>query len=169
MSGGWQTREVNRNRIVKLGEDEKKGEVMSFEGLLVAIKEHERFSDQVAYVFKGEDGELYEIAGTTVINDQLRFTDVGKILRLEFTGWVRGKSGRPYKSVVVHLWSGQPTDELLVKYPDYGKVKPQTGIRRSTTVRRDPPPGGQSSRPSTPREATRDDFAGYEDAEDLPF
>ena len=83
------------------------GQLQEVEGVLIARTESTMYKGNYLYVIQTPDGEELTIGGTAALNARLCDGDVGKLVRLEFTGWGESKSGK-FKQISVSVWKDAP-------------------------------------------------------------
>lgn len=114
---GWQKREGSTNLVI-LGDAE--GNARKAAGLLAAVTTDRRYPDNKRYELVQQDGSSISLAGSTAINSQLGPDDVGRFVKITFTGWEKGRNGR-YKTFEIEVYEGEPTADML-KWPRYAEL-----------------------------------------------
>lgn len=142
----WTKREVNTNLVI-LGDGE--GNVRSAAGLLASVTRDPRYPDNRRYELVQKDGTSKSIAGSASINSQLGVDDVGKFVKLAFTGWGTSGNGK-FKQIEVQVYEGAATEEMK-KWPRYNEVH-RNGQPKASLVA-----------PPTPEQPVEDED------DDLPF
>lgn len=143
---GWSKREVSANLVI-LGDAE--GNAKSVGGLLASITPDPRYPDNRRYELVQKDGTSRSLAGSASINSQIGVGDVGKFVKLAFTGWGHSSNGR-FKEISVEVWDGAVTDEMK-KWPRWAEF--QNGAPKASA---------KSEPPSTEQPPEEED-------DDLPF
>lgn len=106
----WEKREAVPSNLLILGD--AAGQVKAASGVLVAIQRDRRYENNKNFTLVGKGGEERVVAGFTSLNGMLDASDVGKFVKIVFTGWGKGPNGK-YKIVDVEVFSGTPTKEMM--------------------------------------------------------
>ena len=114
---GWQKREVDTDLVI-LGDGERNAK--SVAGLLAAVTRDPRYPDNRRYELVQKDGTSKSVAGSASINSQLGVDDVGKFVKLAFTGWGASGNGR-FKQIDVQVFEGEVTPEMKA-WPRYAEL-----------------------------------------------
>ena len=130
---GWSKREVSANLVI-LGDAE--GNVKSVGGLLAGISPDPRYPDNRRYELVQKDGSSKSLAGSASINSQLGVGDVGKFVKLAFTGWGHSANGR-FKEISVEVFEGEATDDMK-KWPRWSEF--QNGAKAKVKASAEPLP-----------------------------
>ena len=137
---GWSKREVSANLVI-LGDAE--GNVKSVGGLLANVSPDPRYPDNRRYELVQKDGTSKSLAGSASINSQLGIGDVGKFVKLSFTGWGHSSNGR-FKEISVEVWEDAVTEDMK-KWPRWAEF--QNGATKAKA----------SGEPPTPEQPAEDD------------
>lgn len=129
---GWSKREVSANLVI-LGDAE--GNAKSVGGLLAGISPDPRYPDNRRYELVQKDGTSKSLAGSASINSQLGVGDVGKFVKLAFTGWGHSANGR-FKEISVEVFEGEATDDMK-KWPRWSEF--QNGAKAKAPANVPPP------------------------------
>lgn len=133
---GWDKREPVTDLVV-LGDDE--GNRKRVGGLLIGLPRDKGYN-KTNYEIIEQSGELITLSGSASIARQLDEQDVGKFVKLEFTGWGKSPNGK-YKAIEVNVWDGEPSD-VMKKWPRfaefYGKTNGKPLVASRPAVASDP-------------------------------
>lgn len=157
---GWTERESASNLVV-LGDDREQTKRAA--GLLLAIEADRRYPEKDNYRIITQKGEEILVSGSANLARQISKSDLGKFVKLEFTGWEKSANGK-YKVIKVSVFDGAPTD-VMTKWPRYAEV--QASLRAA--------PAPKAGAPERTKQAeTRDDFEDFPSAladedDGLPF
>lgn len=119
---GWTKREVEQNLVI-LGDGE--GNVAKVSGLLASVKPDPRYPDNKRFELIDRDGTAKSVAGSAAINSQLGAQDIGRFVRLVFTGWGKSPNGR-FKVIDVFVYDGDITDDMR-KWPQWTELNSKNG------------------------------------------
>ena len=104
----WKKRETS-GEITKLGDAE--GHVRKVGGRLVAIRDG-KYENRL-FVLEQEDGTVKTVAGNNMLEEQVRESDIGKFVKIEFDGWeTAAKSGNQYKKIYAYFWEGELSERM---------------------------------------------------------
>lgn len=160
---GWQKRESASNLVV-LGDD--KEQTRRTGGLLLAIEPDRRYPEKDNYRIITQKGEEILISGSANLARQISKGDLGKFVKLEFSGWERSPNGK-YKVIDVSVFDGELSD-VMKKWPRLAEV--QASLRAAPAAK-----AGASTRPDKqPAQQQHDEFEDFpsalaEEDDDLPF
>jgi len=115
---GWTKREASANLVI-LGDAE--GHTRRVAGLLASVVPDPRYPDNRRYELVQQDGSSKVVAGSASINSQLGIGDVGKFVKLSFTGWERGRNGH-YKVITVEVYEGEPSAPMQ-NWPRFAELR----------------------------------------------
>jgi hypothetical protein len=149
----WAKREPVTNLVVLGDEDGNKKKVG---GLLIGCPRDRMYPDKTNYELVQQDGEVQVLSGSASLRNQLGEADIGKFVKMEFTGWGKSANGK-YKAIEVFVYDGEPND-MMKKWPRFGEF-------------------GNGAKPKAAAKATApatDDFEEFpgalqDDEDDLPF
>jgi hypothetical protein len=146
----WQERQMED--AIALGDDTMKGQKLKAGGL---YKERRETDTGMIYTFVQKDGEEKHVWGSAAIDNQIRETDMGKFIKLEFHGWGVTKRGQKFKQITVSVWDGPPTDEMR-KWPQWEEMHKK--LRNAEHGDNEPP-----------LDPTQGEVDGPDEEDDLPF
>lgn len=149
----WAKREPVTNLVV-LGDEE--GNVKKTGGLLIGCPKDRMYPDKTNYELVKQDGEVVTLSGSASLRNQIGEGDIGKFVKMEFTGWGKSANGK-YKAIDVFVYDGEPTDAMK-QWPRYAEFA--NGAKK-------PAPVKAAAKPS-------DDFEEFpgalnDDDDSLPF
>lgn len=144
----WQKREAVTNLVI-LGDGE--GSVKKASGLLIATPPDRGYPDKNNYVLVQQNGDEITVSGSASLARQINEQDVGRFVKLEFTGWGKSANGK-FKMIEVNVYEGEPTDAMK-KWPRFAEFQKN------------------GKKPGVTKEQVQDEFdaAPIEDDGDLPF
>lgn len=125
---GWTKREVDTNLVI-LGDGE--GNVKSAAGLLASVTKDPRYPDNRRYELVQKDGTSKSVAGSASINSQLGVGDVGKFVKLSFTGWGSSGNGK-FKKIEVEVHDGEGATADMLAWPRYAELNGNGGIKATS-------------------------------------
>jgi hypothetical protein len=149
----WTKREPVTNLVV-LGDEE--GNKKKVGGLLIGCPKDRMYPEKTNYELVQQDGEVQVLSGSASLRNQIGEGDIGKFVKMEFTGWGKSANGK-YKAIEVNIWDGEPTDAMK-KWPRYAEFA-----------------NGNGKKAAAPKAAApKDDFEEFPGAlndgdDDLPF
>lgn len=152
----WTKREAVTNLLV-LGDEE--GNKRKAGGLLIGCPRDRMYPDKTNYELVQKDGEVLTLSGSASLRNQLGDADVGKFVKMEFTGWGKSPNGK-YKVIEVFVFDGEPSEDMK-KWPRYAELQDALKPKKAA-------PNGKA------KAAPKDDFEEFpgslqDDDDDLPF
>ena len=102
----WTKRKVE-GTVVMLGKGKDKTQTV--QGLLAAIKKTKL---ALLYELVQDNGESFLVYGCTDIYNQVGADDIGKFVKMTYTGEIETKSGNPMKLIDCNVWSGPLLPEM---------------------------------------------------------
>lgn len=125
MSDAW-GKPLRDSSFITVGDDEEKGQVREFVGLLLDIEIDDKFAEDdkdkdkaprrkyKCEVAGGGEKYLGDNARLSVINEDM----IGKLIRVVFVGWIKGNRGNKIKDVKVYaLAPNEAPAELVAQFP----------------------------------------------------
>lgn len=144
----WSKREPVTNLVV-LGDGD--GDKKKVGGLLIGCPKDRMYPEKTNYELVQQDGEVITLSGSASLRNQLGESDVGKFVKMEFTGWGKSANGK-YKAIDVNVFEGEVTDPKMKAWPRYAEFQKN------------------GKKPATQKDAEQEfDAEPVEDADDLPF
>jgi hypothetical protein len=98
----WTKREPVTNLVV-LGDEE--GNKKKVGGLLIGCPKDRMYPEKTNYELVQQDGEVQVLSGSASLRNQIGEGDIGKFVKMEFTGWGKSANGK-YKAIEVNIWDG---------------------------------------------------------------
>lgn len=146
----WEKREPVTNLVV-LGDEE--GNKKKAGGLLIGCPKDRMYPEKTNYELLQQNGEVQVLSGSASLRNQIGESDIGKFVRVEFTGWGKSPNGK-YKAIEVFVFNGEPND-VMKAWPRFAEFQ-----------KNGKPPVAQKAAVETD-----DDFPGalVEEEDDLPF
>lgn len=114
---GWEKREPVTDLVI-LGDSE--GDRKRVGGLLIAMPRDKGY-DKTNYQLVQQNGDVLTVSGSASIARQINEQDIGKFVKLTFTGWGKSPNGK-FKAIEVNVWEGEATPEMRA-WPQYGETK----------------------------------------------
>ena len=154
----WAKREPVTNLVV-LGDEE--GNKKKVGGLLIGCPKDRMYPDKTNYELVQQDGEVQVLSGSASLRNQIGEADVGKFVKMEFTGWGKSANGK-YKAIEVFVYDGELTD-VMKKWPRLAEF--QNGAAKPK----------EKAKAAAPASGGADDFEEWpsgglvEEDDDLPF
>lgn len=124
---GWEKREPVTDLVI-LGDGQ--GDRKKVGGLLVGLPK-DRGYDKTNYEIVEQSGDSITVSGSASIARQISEADIGKFVKMEFTGWGKSPNGK-FKAIEVNVWQGEPNDTMKAwpRYAEFqnGKPAPKTAV-----------------------------------------
>lgn len=151
----WTKREAVTNLVV-LGDEE--GNRKKVGGLLIGCPKDRMYPEKTNYELVQQDGEVQVLSGSASLRNQLGEADIGKFVKMEFTGWGRSANGK-YKAIEVFVYDGEPT-EAMKKWPRYAEFAHGNGKAKAVAPAK-----------AAPKADDFEEFPGalQDEDDDLPF
>lgn len=112
---GWEKREPVTDLVI-LGDEQ--GNKKKVGGLLIGLPRDKGY-DKTNYELVQQDGDVLTVSGSASIARQISEADIGKFVKLTFTGWGKSPNGK-FKAIEVNVWEGEATPEMKA-WPQYGQ------------------------------------------------
>lgn len=131
----WEKREPVTNLVV-LGDEE--GNKKKAGGLLVGCPKDRMYPDKTNYELLQQDGEVQVLSGSASLRNQIGEADIGKFVKMEFTGWGKSPNGK-YKAIEVFVFTGEPNDVMKAwpRFADFHGKNGKPPVAAKTAVETD--------------------------------
>lgn len=112
----WTKREAVTDLFI-LGDED--GQHRKVAGLIVAMPQDQGYKDKTNYRVATKNDGVVTVSGSATLARQLSEADIGRFVKMEFTGWGKSANGK-YKVIDVNVYEGEPTPEMQ-KWPGYAE------------------------------------------------